>query len=422
MSTPAVLAATPAFPELRRFKQGRHFKQWTGDDSKALMKVYLPAIHGLMDPDVVKCVSAFLDFCYLARRSAFDRNANEAILTRNTLDTLDNALHRFHTYCEVFQSLGVHENGFSLPRQHSLDFGAPNGLCSSITESHHITAVKKPWRRSSRFEALGQMLITNQCLDKLAVAQADFIAREMLPPNRGPLPGATVMADVQLARMREHKYPSDVYELANYIETPTFPALLHAFLDDQLRESELGDVDSDSDDDLLEGISPISVYHSAVASFYAPSDPSGIRGMHRERIRSTPSWHSTGPRRDCAFVVEKQNERGFRGMSVVRIKLFFLFSYEGEKYLCALVEWFKKVGRSPNEQTGMWVVKPEEDHHRKRLTTVVHLDTILRGAHLIPVYGSSFIPPYFCHYWSLDAFRAFFVNKYADHHANEVAF
>jgi hypothetical protein len=33
------LAATPAFPELRRFKQGRRFKQWTGDDSKALMKV-----------------------------------------------------------------------------------------------------------------------------------------------------------------------------------------------------------------------------------------------------------------------------------------------------------------------------------------------------------------------------------------------
>jgi len=33
------IAATPAFPELRRFKQGRRFKQWTGDDSKALMKV-----------------------------------------------------------------------------------------------------------------------------------------------------------------------------------------------------------------------------------------------------------------------------------------------------------------------------------------------------------------------------------------------
>ena len=85
-------------------------------------------------------------------------------------------------------------------------------------------------------------------------------------------------------------------------------------------------------------------------------------------------------------------------MSVVRIKLFFSFRYEGEEYPCALVEWFKKDGRSPNEQTGMWVVKPEADRHGERLTTVVHLDSILRGAHLIPVYGSSFIPPPFPSY------------------------
>jgi hypothetical protein len=32
---------TPPFPGLRRFPHGRRFKQWTGDDSKALMKVGL---------------------------------------------------------------------------------------------------------------------------------------------------------------------------------------------------------------------------------------------------------------------------------------------------------------------------------------------------------------------------------------------
>ena len=177
------LAATPAFPELRCFKQGHWFKQWTGDDSKAHMKVcliycdriisdmkvYLPAIYGLVHPDIIKCISAFLDFCYLARRSNFDTS---------TLNSLNNALHQFQTYCEIFRSSGVRKNGFSLPRQHSLvhyyiniqDFGTPNGLCSSITESHHITAVKKPWRCSNYYEALGQMLITNQRLDKLAAA------------------------------------------------------------------------------------------------------------------------------------------------------------------------------------------------------------------------------------------------------------
>jgi hypothetical protein len=35
------IAAVPHFPGLRRFKEGRNFKQWTGDDSKALMKVFI---------------------------------------------------------------------------------------------------------------------------------------------------------------------------------------------------------------------------------------------------------------------------------------------------------------------------------------------------------------------------------------------
>jgi hypothetical protein len=35
------IAAAPPFSGLRCFPQGRGFKQWTGDDSKALMKVML---------------------------------------------------------------------------------------------------------------------------------------------------------------------------------------------------------------------------------------------------------------------------------------------------------------------------------------------------------------------------------------------
>jgi hypothetical protein len=35
------IAAVPPFSGIRRFPEGRGFKQWTGDDSKALMKVIL---------------------------------------------------------------------------------------------------------------------------------------------------------------------------------------------------------------------------------------------------------------------------------------------------------------------------------------------------------------------------------------------
>jgi hypothetical protein len=59
-------------------------------------------------------------------------------------------------------------------------FAAPNGLCLSITENKHIKAVKEPWRRSSRFNALGQILLTNQRLDKLSALQVNFTRRGML--------------------------------------------------------------------------------------------------------------------------------------------------------------------------------------------------------------------------------------------------
>jgi hypothetical protein len=138
------IAAVPAFPSLRRFPHGRRFKQWTGDDSKALMKVYLPAIVGYVPDSIVMCLAAFLEACYICRRQDIDSKA---------LDALDCTLGKFKELREVFRTSGVRPTGFSLPRQHSLfhyrrqieDFGAPGGLCSSITESCHITAVKKPW-------------------------------------------------------------------------------------------------------------------------------------------------------------------------------------------------------------------------------------------------------------------------------------
>ena len=103
------------------------------------------------------------------------------------MDQLEDALSRFHYYRKIFLSTGIRKD-FLLPRQHSLIhyrqlvrlFGAPNGICTSIPESKHIRAVKEPWRRSSRNEALGQMLVTNQRLDQLAAARTDFRSRGML--------------------------------------------------------------------------------------------------------------------------------------------------------------------------------------------------------------------------------------------------
>ena len=113
------------------------------------------------------------------------------MFTQATLDCLDNALKRFHEYRKIFQLLGVRDPtsaGLSLPRQHTLthyrrhikNFGAPNGLCSSITESKHISAVKRPWRCSSRYNPINQIMQTNRRADNLSVARANFTASGML--------------------------------------------------------------------------------------------------------------------------------------------------------------------------------------------------------------------------------------------------
>ena len=116
------ISAVPSFPGLRRFPDGRRFKQWTGDDSKALMKVrhlfffryakltynqvYLPALLGYVPSEMLRCFSAFLDFCYLVRRS---------VINDSTLAEIDDALLRFHQSRTIFQTSGARPEGFSLP-------------------------------------------------------------------------------------------------------------------------------------------------------------------------------------------------------------------------------------------------------------------------------------------------------------------
>ncbi|KAF6758455.1 hypothetical protein DFP72DRAFT_1105211 [Ephemerocybe angulata] len=136
--------------------------------------------------------------------------------------------------------------------------------------------------------------------------------------------------------------------------------------------------------------------------------------MRREWIRCTPSWRKKGPRGDCVYLVEDESKPGFRGLNVVRLKSLISFSYDGTEYPCTVVEWFKTSGRGPDRDTGMWVSG----------VTVVHIDTILRAAHLLPMYGSTYplLDSEYDHNDSLDDFEAYFVNKFIDHHANEIAF
>jgi len=59
------------------------------------------------------------------------------------------------------------------------------------------------------------------------------------------------------------------------------PALSHTTRTDKADNRPCSDTALPPD---LSPDSPISVFHSAIATFYAPSDLSGLRGMHTECI------------------------------------------------------------------------------------------------------------------------------------------
>ncbi len=164
---------------------------------------------------------------------------------------------------------GVRED-FNLPRQHFyapllpafIEFGAPKW--SVALQSQKVDTLplwKKPWRRSNRYKALSQMLLTNQRLDKLNAFSADLVHRGMIPCTHTPppepfdtgdedsgpidnekchgtrLPSANTRYD-NLASIGTHLtlsplergYPRDLYRLAHYIHQPSLPDLARRFL------------------------------------------------------------------------------------------------------------------------------------------------------------------------------------------------
>ncbi|KAF8545905.1 hypothetical protein OG21DRAFT_1491784 [Imleria badia] len=308
-----------------RLTAGRCFKQWTGDDSKALMKVYIAAIEGFVPAEIVRTLRALLEFCYLVRRH---------IISEKVLQEIEDALAQFHKYRQVFMS-GNNPvvTTFSLPCQHAAKhysslirlWGAPNGLCSSITECKHIKAVKEPWRRSSKFNALGQMLRTNQRLDKIAAAGVDFESRKMLNEsclssainmlartiasesdndqnntgldlpqqtasilgdNEHPVPDDAVglLIQVKLSRTPQRRRAHTLPALAAELGVANLVTLTRCFLFDQYHPDDDHDPTEIplSDCPYYEG--RINVYNSACARFFAPSNLSGLGGMQKEFI------------------------------------------------------------------------------------------------------------------------------------------
>jgi hypothetical protein len=133
---------------------------------------------------------SFIECCHIIQRKDFDERS---------LDDLEHAIDAFFRDVKIFETLGVRTN-MNLPLQHSLrhyryvieQFGSPSGHDTSITENRHRSAVKEPWRRSNRCQALSQMLRTLLRLDKLAAMRVYLESLGLLKRQHNrPQPGFT---------------------------------------------------------------------------------------------------------------------------------------------------------------------------------------------------------------------------------------
>jgi hypothetical protein len=143
--------------------------------------------------------------------------------------------------------------------------------------------------------------------------------------------------------------------------------------------------------------------------------------MRHEIIRATPSWRNGQSRNDTIFINSDPSEEGMRGLEVGHVLAFFSFRHDEKLYQCALIHWFSHVRDEPDEDTGLWVLKPDFDNDSKPDLAIIHVDTIIRAAHLIPVYDSQYIRRSLTMHDTLDAFKEFFVNTFVDYHAFQIA-
>jgi len=164
----------------------------------------------------------------------------------------------------------------------------------------------------------------------------------------------------------------------------------------------------------------IHTFNTAVTTFYAPSDISGITGMCCEYIRAMSSWRNGPACYNCVLVNAKPDVNGAHRFKVAWVFLFFLFLHGSKEYPCAFIQWYYFVGTKPNEDIGCWVVKPDIGDDKSPHVAVIHIDCITCTIHLMPITRTTcFVDQSVTMHISLDTFKLFYLNRFANYHAFE---
>jgi hypothetical protein len=168
-------AAMPRAEGLTHFPKGISVvKQWTGRESKEMLRQILPAVLGDLRPEEAQLARSLVDFIFRAHASS---------MTETDLAHLEYELDTFHKSKDVLIAKGYYQSSARFDRiakLHALthyvdsirEFGTPDGYSTEVPEHLHIEYAKVPWRASNKVKPLPQMLTYIQRQEAIRIQRA----------------------------------------------------------------------------------------------------------------------------------------------------------------------------------------------------------------------------------------------------------
>ncbi|KAK4704707.1 hypothetical protein P7C70_g1498, partial [Phenoliferia sp. Uapishka_3] len=472
------LEVLPPFGNLRRFKDGIDFTNWTGKDSKSLMAIISAALWDLswgeegsegfktaLDEVTQSITLVVVTYFYAAglESTATDREMQAEAM---------------RLYMEVIRYAFEDERaekGFNWARLHSMfhyiEWTELNGTAPHSDTSHyetaHIKAVKLPYRASNRCNAIVQILRANTRRDCLASLRGELelegviaTARPMPPPvyreALTTLPGRGGEFDINFLKHKPSADPAvstdrekrlRLFELAEHRQLPGLVEATSDFLSTYLNIPD------------FQFIGRVEVHTIASASFPVYGKPAYLSNdtckLMTQRIYATSDYvyrgevgSVRGPRHDTVLVrgsrFAELGGESFAAYDVFRARLFFTVGYRGRRLELCLGEVYEKVSAQyvASAVTALMhpVITLQDPQHpasRSIMQPVVHpvdvgedpkfrvflVSDILRAVHLQPIFGRQGVPRDLHFTETLDRWRgSYAVGLFTDQHIFRLLF
>lgn len=432
----------PPYQNLRPFRLGiNSLPRWTGKDYKAMAKVYLGVIKGLVPDECVEMVRHYLDVCRLAHYESH---------TESTLTIFKNSLDLFWKHLLDLNSVFIINEivpiGWYTPKMHYLrhypdyirDKGALPYCSTDRTEPWHIP-IKDSYRASNKGPQAAEFIVRDEARDHAwevweqglrrrvpgllstlachaneedSFSEEDDVA-EPCESLRDP-----IMKTVRLTSGRRWRGLQEISVVEEEITLSGLEECTRHFLTwlrqgrRPIRKRKLDDIDRG---ERLEIIG----HQSAKLRYPTVHDPFNAL---TEYVYCTPSYtyHQnrdwTKSRFDTVIIRYGPEVDGLHSMAnrrVARVLLLFKLVDQGNlpPYELAYVQLFTCSHR-PDKNCGMYRLKKTEQYE------VVELDTFERGVHLIPIFGKAIDTPMATSESApaLDSWNEFWLNNQTDLH------